>query len=198
MNMKKSVMISIAAAALMLIGANASAQIGIGIGAGTRIFKAKGIEGARYMPGVMVSFEDSQRVSDYFGYSAGIDFGTYKERGAADKTSGYMTEMYIDIPVRAKFYLPVSDNFELFLFGGPVPSVCLSAHRVTSAGKVNWFEASTNYTRYDVLVGGGIGADIAGHLRVTVGYDYGLLDRDGTDVVNLKMSIAKVGVTYLF
>ena len=90
--MKKTLLLFLAAAAMTLAGANASAQVSLGAGPATRIHFRQAVD-VTYSVGVQVNFEDSQRVSDNFGYSAGVDFGTYKMKDFRPGIA--MTEMYL-------------------------------------------------------------------------------------------------------
>ena len=202
--MKRILILLCAAVAMTLAGANASAQISIGAGPATRLYFPKG-EDAPYTYGVQLSFEDSQRVSDWFGYSAGIDFGTYGNKaffqpgaGAADAAAIGLSEMYVDIPVRAKFYVPFSDAFQLFLFGGVSPSVCISSNIREASGKVSRFRKDSDYSRYDLLAGGGIGAEVAECIKFALGYDHGVLDRDRSGTAKQHVAAVKFTVSYLF
>ena len=191
--MKKTLLLIFAAAAMMLAGANASAQVSVGAGPTTRLYfeKGKNVD-ASY--GVQVNFEDCKRVSDVFGYSAGIDLGTYGKKYSEDVS---LNEVYVDIPVRMKYYIPFSDNFELFFFGGVVPSICASSNTKSEAGKFSRFGESLPYTRYDVLAGGGIGLELNESFKFSLGYDQGIMDRDKSDAV-LHVAAVKFTVAFLF
>ena len=90
---------------------------------------------------------------------------------------------------------------KVFAYAGPSLQMGLaSTSKITVGGTTNTTNNYDNdsYGRMNVLVGGGIGADIADMLRLTVGYDFGLLDRNSSDNVSLKTSQLHVGVAYLF
>lgn len=193
--MKKFLFLLFAAAALMLTGANVSAQVSVGAGPATRLYFEKG-QTVDYTYGVQLNFEDSKRLTDVFGYSAGIDFGTYGKKNFFSETSG-MNEIYVDIPVRAKFYIPFSEDFELYFFGGVVPSICASSLIKTESTRVNRFEGASYYSRYDVLAGGGIGLELNESFRFALGYDHGLLDRYKDDRV-LHAAAVKFTFSFLF
>lgn len=201
--MKKSLIITLAAAAMMLVGVQASAQVSFGFGPATRLYFTKG-QDARLTYGVQVNFEDSRRLSDVFGYSAGIDFGTYKNKefflpaeGTPDTGKG-LSEMYVDIPVRAKFYIPFSYDCQFFIFAGVSPSVCIGSHLISGSDKTNRFGEHSTYSRYDVLAGGGIGLEIVEHLKLALGYDHGLLNRYTGDTADMHVAAAKFTVSYMF
>lgn len=190
-------------AALLMAGVSASAQISIGFGPATRIYysqvdtKINTTDDVQYTVGVQVSFEDSRRVSDAFGYSAGIDFGTYKKSDYFASERG-LSEMYLDIPVRAKFYVPFSDDFQMIFFGGVVPSLCVGSHVLTGSEKTSRFGERSNYTRYDVLAGGGLGFEIVERIKIALSYDHGLFDRINDDITDLHVAAAKLTISYMF
>jgi len=192
--MKKILSTAFAFLAVLLGSQVASAQISFGAGPAARVFFEGGNNPAPIY-GVQLNFEDCNRVSDYFGYSAGLDFGTYRKKDFFGKEG--LSEMYLDMPIRVKLYFPVSDDFQLFVFGGPVPSVCIGSHVVAESAKENRFAEGSDYTRFDVLAGGGIGVELAERFRLALGYDHGLLDRSKSDV-QLKTAAAKFTVSYLF
>ena len=192
-------------AALLIAGVSASAQVSLGFGPATRIYYSKtdsrindkDVKDVQYTVGVQVSFEDSRRVSDAFGYSAGLDFGTYKKSDYFASEMG-LSEMYVDIPVRAKFYVPFSDDFQMIFFGGVAPSLCVGSHTITSSGKTSRFGENSNYSRFDVLAGGGIGFEIVERIKIALSYDYGLFDRVNDDITDLHVAAAKLTFSYMF
>ena len=192
--MKKSLIFVLAAAAMMFAGANASAQFSIGAGPATRFYFANNYD-AIYGVGVQVSLEGGKRISDFFGYSAGVDFGTYKNKEYYVPGTIF-TEMYVDIPVRAKFYLPLGGNIDLFLFGGPVASVCVSSHLRSGDVKSSMFDEGFSYSRYDVLAGVGVGVELAERFKIALGYDHGLLDRDKSSNEAKTMHVAAAKLTF--
>ena len=201
--MKKSLIVTLAAAAMMLVGAHASAQVSLGFGPATRFYFTKG-QDVKLTYGVQVNFEDSRRLSDVFGYSAGVDFGTYKNKeffqpaaGTPDTAKG-LSEMYVDIPVRAKFYIPIGYDCEFFFFAGVSPSVCIGSHLISGSNKNNRFGENSTYSRYDVMAGGGIGMEISERIKLALGYDHGLLDRYTDEVSDLHVAALKFTVSYMF
>ena len=192
--MKKSLFLLIAAA-LMAVGVNASAQVSVGAGPATRLYFEKGST-VDYTYGVQLNFEDAKRLTDVFGYSAGIDFGTYGNKKFYSETAG-LNEIYVDIPVRMKLYIPFSEDFEMFFFGGVAPSICASSRIKTESTNVNRFEGASSYFRYDVLAGGGVGVELNESFRFALGYDQGLLDRYKDDRV-LHVAAVKFTFSFLF
>ena len=190
-------------AALLMAGVSASAQVSLGFGPTTRIYyskpdsKSNDVKDVQYTVGVQVSFEDSRRVSDAFGYSAGLDFGTYKKSDYFASEIG-LSEMYVDIPVRAKFYVPFSDDFQMIFFGGVAPSLCVGSHTLTSSGKTSRFGENSSYSRFDVLAGGGLGFEIVERIKIALSYDYGLMNRYHDDRTDMHVAAAKLTFSYMF
>ena len=204
MTMKKSLIVTLAVAAMMLAGAHASAQVSLGFGPASRLYFTKG-QDVTMTYGVQLSFEDSRRVSDVFGYSAGIDFGTYKNKeffqpapGASDNAQVGLSEMYVDMPVRAKLYIPLGYDCDFFFFAGVVPSLCIGSHRLSGSEKYNRFGKDSTYSRYDVLAGGGIGMEISERIKLALGYDHGLLNRYTGENADLHVAAMKLTVSYMF
>ena len=193
--MKKFLFLTLFAAGMMLAGANASAQVSVGAGPATRLYFEKGST-VDYTYGVQLNFEDAKRLTDVFGYSAGVDFGTYGNKKFYSETAG-LNEIYVDIPVRMKFYIPFSEDFEMFFFGGVAPSICASSRIKTESTNVNRFEGASSYFRYDVLAGGGVGVELNESFRFALGYDQGLLDRYKDDRV-LRVAAVKFTFSFLF
>lgn len=193
--MNKVLTVILASAALLLAGWDASAQFSIGAGPATRLYY-NGEDPVTNIVGVLVGFEDSNRSSDYFGFSAGLDFSVFKKRDFYSAEEG-LSEMYLEMPVRMKFYIPMN-SVDLFFFGGPVPSLCINSKLIKASGSENRFKDPSNYSRFDVLAGGGIGLEIAQHLKLALGYDHGLFDRDKTEEGKLKTGMAKFTVGYMF
>ena len=192
--MKKPLFLLIAAV-LMAVGVNASAQVSVGAGPATRLYFVKG-QDVNYTYGVQLGLEDSKRLTDVFGYSAGVDFGTYGRKDFYNEQDG-LTELYVDIPVRMKLYIPFSDDFQLYFFGGVVPSICITSLKKISTERFSRFDGVTDYSRYDVLAGGGLGMELNETFRFSVSYDHGLLDRYNDDKV-LNVAAVKFTVSVAF
>ena len=133
--MKKTLIVSLAAAALLLAGSQASAQVSFGFGPAARMFFENGQKSPSVIYGVQAGFEESKRTSDYFGISAGVELSTFK-KDAFFESSG-LSEMYVDVPVRLKIYIPFSYDLQMFVFGGPVPSLCIGSHFLNGTDKAS-------------------------------------------------------------
>lgn len=175
---------------------NAQAQqYSVGVGVNSRIYHLQ--EGPGTAPGLSLDFEANFRKTDNFAFSVGAALN-----GTAGyhfkKTSMNLGEIYLDIPVRAKYYIPASPTTEFYLFGGLVPSLDLISIDAHSNGSTSNFETYP-LTRFDVMIGGGVGAEISELIRVTFGYDFGLLSRyKSGSSSSPHTSLLKLAVYYMF
>ena len=107
-------------------------------------------------------------------------------------------EIYLEAPVRAKLYIPLGSKVDLYIFGGPVASVNLISGDFHTTQITDNYKANPNLRRFDVMLGGGVGVEIIRHIRATVGYDHGLINRDGTPGRNVHTGALKVAAYYMF
>ena len=57
---------------------------------------------------------------------------------------------------------------------------------------------NSKYAKFDLQIGAGLAIDIVDMIRVTVGYNYGLIDRHSADDTKINTSNINFGVAYLF
>lgn len=212
-----------------LISVAASAQINVGAGylQSTATYQAKSgadvnstksngfyvglgyeiplMQGLSVTPGIYYSY----LYSDDAGSTA---IGTV----ATGSLKTNLKEQYLNIPVTVNFGYNLTRDLRLFAFGGPTASIGLSSvsHYDASVSVIginisdsgdtdNYSGTSDNpatYGRFDVLLGAGAGADIMGKFRITVGYDWGLLNRnvDSNSTAIRHRNQLKAGIAYLF
>ena len=179
----------------------AEAQISLGIGSGSRVYTFQ--EGnAPAMPGaaptISIEFEANFRLSRVFGVSVGADLAGVAGYHFMNDKSKNLGEIYLEAPVRAKLYIPLGSKVDLYIFGGPVASVNLVSGDFHTKQITNNYQANPNLRRFDLLLGGGVGVEIIRHIRATVGYDHGLINRDGTPGRNVHTGALKVAAYYMF
>lgn len=127
-----------------------------------------------------------------------------------------LKEQYLNIPVTVNFGYNLTRDLRLFAFGGPTASIGLSSMshydasvtvigiNLSDSGDSDNYagtdDAPATYGRFDVLVGAGAGADIMGKFRITVGYDWGLLNRnvDSNSTSIRHRNQLKAGIAYIF
>lgn len=129
----------------------------------------------------------------------GIGFGGISATGKSSTNEHYFT-LPIHVAGKVDF-----GGFGLFAQAGPSLNLGLASSTkltgsITGLGSTentvdNYNES--DYGRFDVLIGGKLGVEVAG-ARVFVGYNYGLLDRFKSDNYSAHRSEISAGVSFLF
>ena len=217
------------ATVLAFIAVSASAQFNIGAGYlhSTATYQAK--SGAdvnnTLSNGFYAGLGYEMSLMKGLGLSAGIYYSYLYSDDAGSTAIGTIAtgtlktnlkEHYINIPVAVNFGYELAPSLRLFAFGGPTLSVGL--------GSVSHYDASVSviginlsdsgdsdnyagtddkaspYGRFDLLLGIGAGVDFLGKYRLTVGYDWGMLNRnvDTESPAIRHRNQLKVGVAYVF
>ena len=147
-------------------------------------------------------------VSDIITIEPGIryTFLTGKESGSAlgATFTGTTTEHYVAVPVMAHFQFELANDMAVFAFAGPTVAygIAGSYNASISAGSSSASSPSQLFDEYysplDMLIGGGIGIEF-NNFRLSAGYHYGFLDRNGKDTSSVtRDSQILVGLSMLF
>ena len=197
----KKIIITLALAAVAAFSANA--QIGIGLGYATKnftnVFENEG--------GIFAGANYNIELSNGIAVAPGIEFAmlNYKK-----DDNNYQKENYLAVPVMFNYSIEVADGFKLVPFLGPTVSFGLSSKVRSSAStilgaigggsnEVDMYGDNSDYNRLDILIGGGLALDVMDMIRVHVGYNQGLLNRNNdSDGSVIKTSGVNFGVAYLF
>lgn len=158
-------------------------------------------------PGVRFSFAGDSESDEEYGYRMKTTFN----------------ETYLDIPVLVKYSYPMG-SVKLSAFAGPIASIGLTSSKkislkgegVDSMSKVNMYTTvskpesapaldvdtdslTTDYGRFDLKLGVGVGASLNDKFNVKIGYNIGLLNRY-TGALNYRlhtgMFYAGVGISF--
>ena len=115
-----------------------------------------------------------------------------------------LKELYLGVPVLCNYSYVLSNDLKLFAYAGPTFNIGLSSkskftQTVTDDVTItdNYADGS-DYGKFNVLLGAGVGVDVMNTIRIKAGYDIGLLDRDGRDDYKVNDAGWYVGVAYLF
>ena len=195
------------AAALMLIGTTAFAQ---SFGAGYVQSTQKYNNSASTTNGFYAGFGYTAEILPFLSLNPGIyyEFLTAKDGssfGSIASVSGKTTEHYVNIPLQLSVALPLAPTFKFFVYGGPTANIGIaSTTKVTGnvlgfggTDTINNYEDG-DYSRFDIMLGGGIGAEVAKRIRLTVGYDFGMLDRAKNSDDVLKRNRLTAGAAFIF
>lgn len=213
--MKKFYFILVAAA--MFVAVDAKAQLGVGVGynlLNTTTTVADESESSS-LNGFYIETEYNFNLLDEQWGTLGIQPGIrYTFAGESEKAELYgekvrlsVAEHYLDIPVQVKYgYEVISSKLNINAFAGPVFSIGLASivkgSTDDSVVKANAYKDS-DYGRFDLKIGVGVGVDLFEKLNVKVGYNFGLLNRyTGEQIDEYKYKIHTgvfyVGVGYNF
>ena len=184
----KKIILTLALAAVAAIGAHA--QIGVGVGYTQKnfsdVFKNEG--------GLFVGANYNIELVNGLAVAPGIDFAmvSYKKDDL-----NYQKENYLAIPVMFNYAINLVDGFKLVPYLGPTFSYGISGK---AKGGVSWggitlssdeydvYETFDDYNRLDIMIGGGVALDVMDMVRVQIGYNLGLLNRNN-DILAAKSNI---------
>jgi len=217
----------ILAAAAMFLAVDANAQLGVGVGYNhgtttTRIGNesdSDGLDGFYLEATYDWNFLD--RGWGSLGLQPGVRFsymGEYdSEEAAGVVAKESVNETYLDIPVHVKYSYDLG-SVKLSAFAGPVFSFGLTSAVKESIGdnytKVHLYtgkvvmkggdspssakpDGATNYGRFDLKLGLGVGATFMEKFNVKLGYNIGMLNRyTGEQVADTKYKM-HTGVFYV-
>ena len=195
----KKIILTLALAAVAAIGAHA--QIGVGVGYTQKnfsdVFENEG--------GLFVGANYNIELVNGLAVAPGIDFAmvSYKKDDL-----NYQKENYLAIPVMFNYAINLVDGFKLVPYLGPTFSYGISSK---AKGGVSWggitlssdeydvYETFDDYNRLDIMIGGGVALDIMDMVRVQIGYNLGLLNRNNdSDGTAIKTQGLNFGFAYLF
>lgn len=215
----KRVITTILAASLMLVATNAFAQLSAGAGYinasetttytnnDTKTTSTAALNGfyagAQYdMPIPAVSglgIETGVFANFLFGknHSDGL-FGL----GAGTTTA---TDITINVPINATVGFSLAGDTNVFAYAGPAfqfglvnkSTFVLDSNTSSSTSTDNYAGDTPNRNRFNLLVGAGIGAQVAG-FRITIGVDQSLLNYQTADKYTGSRFQLKLGVGYAF
>ena len=211
----KRLFVSILAACLALAGTSAFAQnmvveAGFGLSS-TRFDYTLGSTTADLYGGTVGLSYEIPLVPGTIGLAPGIQFGYFTGGDVKlpfNLGQASFNESYLAVPLDLNLHLPISEDIKFLIVAGPTFDLGLTsrAKLKDSSAEYDIYDGAlgdmTKYTRYDVLVGGGLGLDVMDAVRFTVRYDYGLINRNGGNLTSgfLKVhrSQLKLGVGFLF
>lgn len=199
-------------AAIMLLGTTAMAQATVGIG----YLTPNHIATEDALNGFYVGLDYNIQLAGNFGVAPGVYYSNSTKTSSNGIGSGIFSakgdfkykEQYISVPVNFNYRLPLADDFAIALYAGPtfsygISSTLDSEGSLTIAGiqlgadnRGNLYD-NDNYKPFDVMLGGGVAFDYLNQLRLSLGYNYGMLDRDGSNF-SFHRSYLHMGISYLF
>ena len=211
----KRIITTLISAAIALAGTSAMAQnvvVEAGFGLSSTSFKALDykVANADLFGGTLgVSYQMPMGETG-LRFAPGVRFGYFTKGGidAFGLTEVSLTETYLEVPLDFNYAFPVSDDMKLVVMAGPTLDVGLTSRiKEKSTGmEYDIYSGSlkdyTKYSRFDLLLGGGLAFDVMDVVRFSVRYDYGVLNRNAgnltSGLVKVHRGQLKIGVGLLF
>ena len=199
----------------MILSANVSfAQIAVGAGYLYQNLNEK-VEGSSSgahtaFNGLYAGFDFGIRCGKVFSIVPGIYYEFMNGgQNIMDYVGAYgvkWQEHYLKIPVDFRFGFDAGRNIRIFAGSGPKFHIGLGSKIRGAVETLDFYDYMDEYTgvakaygRFDVLLGFNAGVEIFRHYRISLGYDYGLLNR----TKNVRSNVAHnnqfcAGVAYVF
>ena len=195
------------AAALLLMGTTAFAQsFGAGYVQSTQKYNNTSSTANGFYAGVGYSAEIMPGLSLnpglYYEFLSSTSAGSLWFVSGESKTQ----EHYVNVPLHLSFAYSFAPTFKMFVYAGPTANVGIASTTKSTlaiGGASTTTEPSNNYksgdySRFDIMLGGGVGVELMKKFRLTVGYDMGMLDRHNSDNVDLKRNRLTAGAALVF
>ena len=196
----KKILSTLLAASLMLIGTQAFAQMSVNAGYLNSTLATKNTKSGANGAYVGVSF--NLPVAGGLSVAPGVYYsGLFsKNTELFGFGTGSFQEHAVNVPVYLNYGIQLSRDTEFFIFSGPTAQYGLASKVKHEVGSINTTVdnyADSDFNRFNVYLGGGVGMN-AGGIIVTVGYDYGMMNQyKNTDVACHRSNI-KIGVGFAF
>lgn len=218
MRMKKLTLTLIALAAAVTAFAQipSGLSIGAGYGSTTKIMKMKEmkIDEKEKLDAFFAGAEYNFAIGNsglgvapgiYFQYSKGDFLG--EMLGGADDID--WKESSILVPLKVNYSIPVADILKIVPYLGPTLEYNISSKASKDGETEDLYDLEDDggkYKHLQLYLGGGVAFDIADIVRVSIGYEYGLLNRLSIDIFDENdadysfkdTGRLSVGVAYLF
>ena len=209
----KKLFTTLLAAVMMLAGSSAFAQninAELGFGMSSTNVNALGYKASADLFGgtLGLSYQMPLGVTG-LGFAPGVRFGyfTKGDVNAFELAHASLTETYLEVPLDLTYTFPVSEDMKLIVMAGPTLDLGLTSRVKEKSSGLEYdiysgsLSGYTNYSRFDLLLGGGLAFDVMDAVRFSVRYDYGVINRNGgstSGLLRIHRSQLKLGVGFLF
>lgn len=181
-----------------MISANSFAQIRwsatAGFGQGTLSEKSGGVTVSDPDNGLFVGVLGEMPIQEVenLGIEAGLVYSWF-----TDKTDGVKENFHaLNLPVKAKYSFPLSNEFGFFALAGPTFALGLSATNKDNGATLDLFEDYLK--RFDIKLGIGAGVCYNDLIEFRVGYDWSLLNISQVSGRTSHLNYLHIGLAYKF
>lgn len=214
----KKIFATILAASLMLVATNAFAQLSAGAGYINATETTKYTNGntqnstTEALNGFYVGAQYDMPIPAVSGL--GVETGVFANflfgKNHTDGLWGFgagtnsISDITLNVPVNATFGFSLAGDTNVFAYAGPTfqfglvnkSTFVLDSDKSSSTTTDN-YASNDPRNRFNLLIGGGIGAQVSG-IRITVGVDQSLLNYQTADNYTGSRFQLKIGVGYAF
>ncbi len=207
----KKIVTLLSAALVLLAGAPAFAQASIGAGYLSSVNVNKSGKTSEALNGFYAGVGFTVPVTAGINFTPGVYYGYITKSNASSigtiaSATGRLQEHYVNIPLHFSYGIELSDGFSLFAYAGPSASLGLASTYTLSgnvagiggSSKTDNYKDGSNYNRFDVMLGAGVGLEFNDMIRFQVGYDWGMLNRYNSNNINVHRNQLTAGVAFLF
>ena len=207
----KKIVTLLSAALVLLAGASAFAQTSVGAGYLSSVNVNKSGNSSEALNGFYAGVGFTVPITAGINFTPGLYYGYITKSNASNfgsiaSASGKLQEHYVNIPLHFSYSLDLSQGFRLFAYAGPSASIGVASTYtlsgnvagISGSSKTDNYKDGSNYNRFDVMLGGGVGLEFNDMIRFQVGYDWGMLNRYNSDNVNVHRNQLTAGVAFLF
>ena len=204
----KKILSTLLAASLMLLGIQAIAQPSVNAGYVNSTLKIQNLDPSS-AHGAYFGLSYNLPIAGGLGVAPGVYYSLIASKETASvgtifSGAGTFTEHSINVPVYVNYAIGLNRDTNFFVYGGPTLQYGLSSKTKYDANIAGFSGSDTvdnykdTYNRLNVYLGGGVGIN-AGAFKVTVGYDYGMMNPlKGDNAAKANRSNIKIGVGYNF
>ena len=204
-SMKKIVTI-LSAALVLLAGAPAFAQGSFGAGylSSTEVVKSGSSSTERTpMNGFYAGIGYTVPIANGLNFTPGLYYGFAMKNNVASIfglkiDGGKQQDHFVNVPLHFSFGFGTSPDLRLFVYGGPSVSFALASKIVSGSNTYDRLKDNDSIKRLDVMLGGGIGLELMQTFRVTLGYDFGMLNRYSSNNYTVNRNQMTAGVAIIF
>ena len=189
-------------ATMLLIGITASAQLQVGAGFMYEMIQS---DNSANLSGLYAGASYNIKIAGNFGVAPGVYYTIANKKGANLWGFGEknVTDHNVIVPIYLNYSIPVGRDASFFIFAGPTADLGIAYNvkeTISTKGRVIIDGDSGNLyagddpliPRFDVKAGGGVGFKY-NHYVFSVGYDYGILERN-----NSHFNLLHAGFAYSF
>ena len=201
----KKLILSLALLAAIAAPTFAQFHVGIGYSSDNKSGSILGYGDRFWFNGIYAGAGYTFNILGPLSFTPGVyfDFLKYTDKLLSTDYGSYnlnFNEIYLKVPATFSLGFDISSSVRGFVFAGPKLMVGLSSMVNDGRDRENLYQIK-DYSRVNVLLGGGVGIDICDKLRISVGYDGGLINRykgKAQEKIKISDSGLHAGIAYLF